>query len=246
MLFILLLVIDRALFPRPQNRSSIHDSKHVKELERIRSELADFKPVERPARTWGKKMHKQASHESDRSEPFTGDDYWWFTALSFFTASSIGMSVRLKYGYYETLLLCLLVRANDKCSVIYLLDCRDQRLLCMVIMSFAWFFCFLKCAAHFSVCNECNVKYSEKQSCWLHWCDRTYYHHTHTEKHRYTCLVKQTCRNTQTHTHARAWCYFFILLLSQQLKKVFQCIIISCFVPDLFLTEFIYFLCWFW
>ena len=87
-------VIDKALFPRPRATDPVPDTRHLQELERIHSELTDHKAIEKPARTWGQAMHnksttktthkstshrtihKQRSHDSDRSEPFTGDDYW--------------------------------------------------------------------------------------------------------------------------------------------------------------------------
>ena len=191
-------VIDRALFPRPQNRGSLHGSKHVKELERIRSELADFKTVDKPPRTWGKKMHKQGSRDSDRSEPFTGDDYWWFCNsclhLTFLLLSFLSdYSMRVLHKP-----VIIFAGCNNVCLVVIETPLADEELLSWLIH-----------ASNYAIlcvnANECKPTTSadsnENHHGFAEMIELLPVFHTHVHAHAHTHV--HTHKSIYTHI----WCY---------------------------------------
>ena len=76
-------VIDRTLSPGMDGGASPGSPKdhqqYLRELERIRSEISGFKPIDKPvlssSKPW-RRLSKQPSQESDATDPLASDEYY--------------------------------------------------------------------------------------------------------------------------------------------------------------------------
>ena len=93
----LTFAVDDSELPDTSDPSGGNHQQYLRELERIRTEIAGFQPIEHPLERASKTLNGKTSSLDD--DPFTGDDYFW---LWTFSQTFCAMSCVLSLERYAT------------------------------------------------------------------------------------------------------------------------------------------------